>query len=132
MKLLKMLALSLGLSVAAYAVTIQSFNGTGANSTTVEHTWDDSGNYTANGTITANGVTATSGGINTTGAFTGLLLAKTTLQLQTYVPVGTGQPIFCSNCQTFNGTLGGMCVSTAAVVGSFIQVSSATAVSVCK
>ncbi len=43
-----------------------------------------------------------------------------------------GQMAFCNNCVNFNGSKGGLCVSTGTAVGSMIAVSSATALTVCK
>jgi len=108
MKLLKVFALVMGLSTLVHAVTIQSFNGSGANSTTVEHTWDDSGNYTANGTVTATNLSVT--------ALTGLA-DKTTTQIVTFVPGAAGQLISCSTCKRSY-----VCVSSGTAANAWVVV----------
>jgi len=98
---------------------------TGPNEANCIYKLDNIGNVTAAGTITSN-----SGAMS---AFASVgLTPLTTTQISVLVPSQTGQIIDCSNCATFNGGLGGLCISSGTTVGSFIQISSATAVSVCK
>ncbi len=56
----------------------------------------------------------------------------TVSQINTAAPRAKGQKVFCTNCQTFNTFLGGLCLSTGTVAGSYAQISSATAVSACR
>ena len=55
----------------------------------------------------------------------------TSTYFSTLLPQTTGQMGFCTTCATFNGTKGGLCVSSGTTTGAWIQVSSATAVAAC-
>lgn len=78
---------------------------------------DGSGNFTANGAITTTALTP--------GPYTAAQVAALT-------PANSGQIIVISNPGAFNAGGVGLCVSTATTLGSFIAVSSATALTVCK
>lgn len=78
---------------------------------------DVSGNLSLNGNLSAPSVIPNS---------------YTVSQIAALVPASVGQIIIVSNPTTFNAGGAGVCVSTGTAVGSFIQISSATAISVCK
>ncbi len=73
---------------------------------------------------------ASIGGLPVNGNGIGLpVVSSTTLNAITPYK---GQMAYCSTCVSFNAALGTLCMSTGTVAGSFIAISSATAVSVCK
>lgn len=135
-----------GVALMVRAVTIQSFNGTGANSTTVEHTWDDSGNYTAAGTVTSaastvSGAQSVGGTLAVTGALTsnGLnVYAPSTYRVtatSTIVPtsnyiwlVSTGDNLYMSGKPVISTatTLGG---GTQWADGTWLMIQSASVIS---
>ncbi len=47
-------------------------------------------------------------------------------------PNGLGSLVVCTNCGAFNAGVAGLCMSTGTLVGSYVAISSATAVTVCK
>ena len=58
--------------------------------------------------------------------------SMTASAISSLTPQGVGNLVVCTNCGAFNFGTSGLCMSTGTTVGSFIAISSATAVSVCK
>ena len=58
--------------------------------------------------------------------------SRTAAQILALTPTTTGQMVFCSNCSGWNGSKGGVCTSSGVAVGSWIAISSATAVLTCQ
>ena len=105
-KMKKMLiAIGIGLIAgSAYAATIGCM------------TYDDSGCSVAGNLYNGNGIG---------------LLSMTKAAIAALTPTQKGQVVFCSDCSAAMGSKGLLCYSTATVVGSYVQISSLTAVTVC-
>lgn len=79
--------------------------------------WDDQGAYVG-GTINDGNGTGTA--------------IKTRAQIQAATPRAAGQEVWCTDCNSFNGGTGMLCISTGTTVYGYMAVSTATAVSGCK
>lgn len=56
----------------------------------------------------------------------------TTAAINAQTPKAKGQEVFCTDCTAFNGGKGSLCVSTGTTVGSYMVISSGTAIAGCK
>lgn len=90
----------------------------------------NTGTLTQTGAVTQSGGAVTQSTTTMTGGFAPMqVTAATELTL---TPTTTGQWIYCTNCANAGSQKGIPCISTGVVVGSFVTVSTNTAVTACQ